>query len=722
MAFDEEGQATDVEHRVAICERAYRPARRRGRLPAGGHRLRPERARRRDRDRGARRLRARVHRVPAADQGALPRRRAPLAASRTSASRSAATTSSARRCTRCSSTTRSAPGLDMGIVNAGQLAVYEDIEPELLERVEDVIFNRRPDATDRLVEIADRVRGEGTRRELDLSLARGAGREAARARARPRDRRLHRGGHRGGAAQRSAPARRDRRAADGRHARRRRPVRLGPDVPAAGREVGARDEARGRLPPAVHGGREGRRAQRAGRRSLLATVKGDVHDIGKNIVGVVLGCNDYEVIDLGVMVPPEQILDTAERGGRRRRRPLRADHAVARPDGRRRARDGAPAARAAAPDRRRDDVAPAHGGQDRARVRQRDRARARREPRRRRRLEPARPDAAAGRSTRRTARCRSGCASSTPRRSASRCSRSRRHARTASRCRFDDLPRAAVHRHARGRAGARRARPVHRLAVLLPRVGPEGQVPGDPRQPGGARALRRRAGAAARRSCRGRRCAARGIYGFWPAHADGDDVVAGRRRASASCASRPITATAARTAASPTTSRPPTTTSARSPSRSTAPTSSRRATRPTHDDYSAIAVKALADRLAEAFAEWLHAAGAARVVRARRAPLRRGSPQGELPRDPAGVRLPGLPGPQREAEALRPARRGAIGLDLTETFAMTAGSRGQRDLLPSPAGEVLRRRPDRRGPGRRLRGAQGRRRVAEAERWLGPDL
>src|SRR6184192_160956 len=60
-------------------------------------------------------------------------------------------------------------GLDMGIVNAGQLAVYEDIEPELLERVEDVIFNRRPDATDRLVEIAERVRGEGTRRELDLS-------------------------------------------------------------------------------------------------------------------------------------------------------------------------------------------------------------------------------------------------------------------------------------------------------------------------------------------------------------------------------------------------------------------------------------------------------------------------------------------------------------------------------------------------------------------------
>ena len=74
MAFDEEGQATDVERRVAICGRAYDLLVERGRLPAGGHRLRPERARRRDRDGGARRLRPRVHREPAGDQGALPGR------------------------------------------------------------------------------------------------------------------------------------------------------------------------------------------------------------------------------------------------------------------------------------------------------------------------------------------------------------------------------------------------------------------------------------------------------------------------------------------------------------------------------------------------------------------------------------------------------------------------------------------------------------------------
>ena len=76
-------------------------------------------------------------------------------------------------------------------------------------------------------------------------------------------------------------------------------------------------------------------------RSLMATVKGDVHDIGKNIVGVVLGCNNYEVIDLGVMVPCEKILETARRERGRHDRPQRADHAQPRRDGARRPRDGA---------------------------------------------------------------------------------------------------------------------------------------------------------------------------------------------------------------------------------------------------------------------------------------------------------------------------------------------------------------------------------------------
>ena len=264
---------------------------------------------------------------------------------------------------------------------------------------------------------------------------------------------------------------------------------------------------------------------------LLATVKGDVHDIGKNIVGVVLGCNDYDVIDLGVMVPPET--DPRHRRARagRHRRPLRADHAVARPDGRRRPRDGPPPARAAADDRRRDDVTPAHGGQDRARVRERDGARARREPRSSTSSRRCSIRSGARRSTSRTASCRSGCA-----------------IQHAEKVRKPLLPLDAGAREPRrGCAstscpappftGARDVEPalaelvaVHRLAVLLPRLGPEGQVPGDPRQPGGAGALRRRAGAAARDPAGTRRCSAAGVYGFWPAHAEGDDVVVGETR------------------------------------------------------------------------------------------------------------------------------------------------------------------------------------------------
>ena len=99
---------------------------------------------------------------------------------------------------------------------------------------------------------------------------------------------------------------------------------------------------------------------------LLATVKGDVHDIGKNIVGVVLQCNNYEVIDLGVMVPCATILETARARAGGPRRAVRADHAFARGDGVRRGRAGARGLLAAAPDRRRDHVAGAHGGQDRA--------------------------------------------------------------------------------------------------------------------------------------------------------------------------------------------------------------------------------------------------------------------------------------------------------------------------------------------------------------------
>ena len=99
-------------------------------------------------------------------------------------------------------------------------------------------------------------------------------------------------------------------------------------------------------------------------RIVMATVKGDVHDIGKNIVGVVLQCNNYEVIDLGVMVPAQKILDTAKRAEGRHHRAVRPDHAVARRDVPCRGRDGARGLRPAALDRRRHHEPRAHRGED----------------------------------------------------------------------------------------------------------------------------------------------------------------------------------------------------------------------------------------------------------------------------------------------------------------------------------------------------------------------
>ncbi len=206
-----------------------------------------------------------------------------------------------------------AAGLDMGIVNAGQLAVYEDIEPELLEHVEDVIFNRREDATERLVEYASRVQGEGTKRERDLSWREG-----------PVEERLSHALVHGIV---------DFIEEDTEEARQKheRPLDVieGPlmngmqivgdlfgsgkmFLPQVVKSARAMKRAVAYLEPYMEAEKAaGLHAPRAQGKVVLATVKGDVHDIGKNIVGVVLGCNNYEVIDLGVMVPADRILDTA---------------------------------------------------------------------------------------------------------------------------------------------------------------------------------------------------------------------------------------------------------------------------------------------------------------------------------------------------------------------------------------------------------------------------
>ena len=202
-------------------------------------------------------------------------------------------------------------GLDMAIVNAGQLAVYEEIEPELRERVEDVLLNRRDDATERLIDLADRVKGKP---KIDV------GREAAW-RNEPVEERLRHALVHGIT---------DYIDVDTEEARQKckRPLDVIEGPLMAGMSVVGDLFGSGKmfLPQVVKSARVMKKAvaylmpfmeaeKLAGAkpqgRIVMATVKGDVHDIGKNIVGVVLQCNNYDVVDLGVMVPAAKILETA---------------------------------------------------------------------------------------------------------------------------------------------------------------------------------------------------------------------------------------------------------------------------------------------------------------------------------------------------------------------------------------------------------------------------
>jgi len=201
-------------------------------------------------------------------------------------------------------------GMDMGIVNAGQLAVYEEIPKDLLEHVEDVLFDRRPDATERLMSFAATLEKGGVRQVQDLAwrewpvherlkhaLVQGIAdyieqdtEEARLIATRPLD------------------------VIEG-------PLMAGMDVvgdlfgsgkmflPQVVKSARVMKKAVALLTPYIEAQKEVGTAPKA--RILMATVKGDVHDIGKNIVGIVLQCNNYEVFDLGVMVPAQKILDTA---------------------------------------------------------------------------------------------------------------------------------------------------------------------------------------------------------------------------------------------------------------------------------------------------------------------------------------------------------------------------------------------------------------------------
>jgi len=206
-------------------------------------------------------------------------------------------------------------GLDMGIVNAGQLAVYDDVPKDLLELCEDVLLNRRADATERLVDFAETVKQKGkvevvadawrslpVAERLQHALVRGITEfidedteEVRQQVGRPLD------------------------VIEG-------PLMSGMNVvgdlfgagkmflPQVVKSARVMKKAVAYLQPYLEAEKEGAARQTAGK-ILLATVKGDVHDIGKNIVGVVLACNNFEIVDLGVMVPLERILDEAQKQG-----------------------------------------------------------------------------------------------------------------------------------------------------------------------------------------------------------------------------------------------------------------------------------------------------------------------------------------------------------------------------------------------------------------------
>ncbi|MCB8889835.1 methionine synthase [Vreelandella malpeensis] len=204
-------------------------------------------------------------------------------------------------------------GLSMGIVNAGQLAVYDDLPAKLRDAVEDVVLNRRADATERLLDIADEYKGDGSS---------GPKKEDLKWRSLPVNKRIEHALVKGITAHIEADTEEAR-------ARAERPIEVieGPlmdgmnvvgDLFGAGKMF---------LPQVVKSARVMKQAvaylipyieaeksedTQAKGKIVMATVKGDVHDIGKNIVGVVLQCNNYEVIDLGVMVPAEKILKAAE--------------------------------------------------------------------------------------------------------------------------------------------------------------------------------------------------------------------------------------------------------------------------------------------------------------------------------------------------------------------------------------------------------------------------
>ena len=315
MAFDEQGQADTLERRIAVCRRAHDLLVQKAGISTRGRRLRSEHLRRGHRPREHARYAIDYIEAVRWIRANLPHVKVSGGVSNLSFSfrgndpvREAMHTAFLYHAI--------GAGLTMGIVNAGQFGVYEQIAPELRERVEDVLFDRRPGCH----RTAGRVRGDRQGRRPGKRQGRGL------ARGHCREQRLAHALVNGISSHIIA---------DTEEARRKyaRPIEVieGPlmdgmnvvgDLFGAGKmflpqvvkSARVMKQAVAHLVPYIEAekARSGEAARSKGR-LVLATVKGDVHDIGKNIVAVVLQCNNYEVLNLGVMVPAETILETARR-------------------------------------------------------------------------------------------------------------------------------------------------------------------------------------------------------------------------------------------------------------------------------------------------------------------------------------------------------------------------------------------------------------------------
>jgi 5-methyltetrahydrofolate--homocysteine methyltransferase len=666
MAFDELGQATDVEKRVAICGRAYD-------LLVDEVGFAPEDIV----------FDPNVLAVATGIEEHNDYARAfidslPLIKERCPGSRTSGGISNLSFSFRGNDVIREAmhaaflfhairAGLDMGIVNAGQLAVYEDIDPELLERVEDALFNRRPDATERLVEIADRFRGEGTKRELDLKW-----REA------PVAKRLEWALIHGvvdfiedDTEEARLTAKRPLDVIEG-------PLMDGMRVvgdlfgsgrmflPQVVKSARVMKRAVAYLQPYMEDEKDGTHGAQG--KVLLATVKGDVHDIGKNIVGVVLGCNDYDVIDLGVMVTAELILDTAEREnvdvvGLSGLITPSLDQMVdvAREMDRRRIElplmiGGATTSRQHTAVK----IAPEYGNEtvhvlDASRVV--DVVSALLDPKRRTALDVE------NRELQEKLRVQHA-------------EKIRKPLLTLADARANGVTVSPIELPKPPFIGTREVEPT--LAELVPFIDWQfffhawdlkGKFPAILENPA-ARELYDDAQALLRAILQGASLHPRGVYGYWPAHAEGDDIVAADTRFSFlrqqadhgdgrpnRCLADYVASSDDHVGAFAVAIHGADELAARYEA--------------AHDDYSAIAVKALADRLAEAFAEWLHK----RVRREWYAPDEHLSDEDLLKENFRGIRpafgYPACPDHSEKPKLVELLGAERAGIALTETFSMT---------------------------------------------------